>query len=266
MPRGEADRPLAGLGVLITRPAHQAAQLARLFEQAGASVIRFPTLEIAPPADPATLDAVLARLPEFDLAVFVSANAVEQALARLRARGQSWPRGLATFGVGRATATALARHGIPAAAPEQHFDSEALLALPALQHVAGFEALILRGAGGRELLAETLAARGAQVSYAECYRRARPSADPAPLRARLARGEIHVVVITSSDGLCNLIDMLGPSGCAQLAHARIVVLSEAQAAVCRRRGLGSETLVAPEASDAAILETVKAWQRRRFSL
>jgi len=265
-PPTDPSRPLAGVGVLVTRPAHQAEGLVRLIAEAGGRAVRFPTIAIAPPADPETLAPILERLSEFDLAVFVSPNAVEQACAQLAARGIAWPAHLAAFGVGRATLAALARAGIEARAPAQRFDSEALLALPDLRDVRGRNAVIFRGDGGRELLAETLAARGARVTFAECYRRVRPAVDPAPVLAGLARGEIQVVVVTSSDGLRNLLALLGPPAREHLKRASIVVLSETQAQLCRRADIGAEVCVAPEASDEAILETVKACRGSRFSL
>lgn len=262
----DPGRPLSGVGVLITRPAHQAGRLARLIESAGGNAVRFPAIEIAPPADPAALAAVLDRLAEFDLAVFVSANAVEQAFARLRARGQHWPSSLPAACIGRATAGALGRAGVDPLTPPARFDSEALLALPALSRVRGRQVVIFRGEGGRELLAETLAERGAKVVYAECYRRVRPRADPTPLIERFRRNEIHAVCITSTDGLRNLHDVLGEAGREHLAHTPVVVLSAAQAAACRRLGVAAEPLIATEASDEAILEALKAWRLRRFSL
>ncbi|HEY8554144.1 MAG TPA: uroporphyrinogen-III synthase [Burkholderiales bacterium] len=263
----DPEAPLAGIGVLVTRPAHQAAPLARLIEQAGGTAILFPAIEIAPPRDPAALEAVLDRLDTFDLAVFVSPNAVEQTFRALRARDRSWPPQLAAACVGRATAAALERHGVSVAAvPERQFDSEALLAHPRLADVAGRRIVIFRGDGGRELLAETLRARGAEVTYAECYRRAPPPADPGPLIERWRRGEIAIVTITSSDALRNLYDALGDEGRALLLCTPIVVLSEAQAEACRRLGFATRPLVAAQPSDEAILERIKAWRARAFSL
>ena len=88
--------------------------------------------------------------------------------------------------------------------------------------------MIFRGDGGRELLGDTLRARGATVDYVECYRRARPAADAGPLVRALERGEIDAVVVSSSEGLRNLFDMVGEAGRQRLQrtplfapHARI---------------------------------------------
>jgi uroporphyrinogen-III synthase len=72
--------------------------------------------------------------------------------------------------------------------------------------------VIFRGAGGREALAETLRARGATVEYAECYRRVRPEFDAAPLLEAWARKGVDAVTVTSSEGLRNFADMIGPAG------------------------------------------------------
>lgn len=255
---------LQGVGVLVTRPVHQAEPLARLIERAGGTAVRFPTIEIAPPADLGALHAVLDRLSEFDLAIFVSPNAVAEVFARLGAR--SWPPHLAVACVGQASARALAEYGVGAMAPQNRFDSESLLALPALQAMAGKRVIIFRGDGGRELLADTLVARGAAVTYAECYRRVRPANDPDPLIERWRRGGIDIVSITSTDGLRNLYDMLGETGRDRLLATPVVVLSAAQADACRRLGFAAEPLIAHSASDEAILDAIQTWQLGRFSL
>ena len=78
---------LRGARVLVTRPAHQAEALVQLIESTGGEALRLPTIEIAAPADPAALDAMLDRLHEFAFAIFISPNAVIQVAPRLRARG-----------------------------------------------------------------------------------------------------------------------------------------------------------------------------------
>lgn len=72
--------------------------------------------------------------------------------------------------VGSATAQALAKLGITALVPKNH-DSEGLLALPELDNIAHSNFIIVRGDGGRELIADDLRRRGATVHYFESYRR-----------------------------------------------------------------------------------------------
>ena len=167
--------PLAGLGILVTRPAHQADRLCELIKQAGGRALRFPVIEILPPHDTAPLAALIDTLDDADIAIFISANAVEHGLALLRAR-RDLPAALKLAAIGRSTGAALrATLGRgPDICPAERFDSEALLALEAMQKVHGKRIVIFRGEGGREVLAETLRARGATVEYADVYRRARP--------------------------------------------------------------------------------------------
>jgi uroporphyrinogen-III synthase len=257
---------LAGIGVLITRPAHQAEHLAKLIEAEGGAVIRFPTIEIAPPTDPGPLLAVLDHLADYHLAIFISPNAVDQTFGWLRAAKREWPKRLPIACVGRATAAAVGKQGLNATTPTERFDSEALLGLSLLQDVADKKVVIFRGDGGRELLGNTLKLRGAVVTYAECYRRLQPRGGVEELIDAWRRGEIQIVSVTSSDGLRNLHDMLGETGRGWLQDTPVVVLSQSQAAVCRELGCVAPVLTANEASDEAILEAVKTWRREHFSL
>ncbi len=253
--------PLAGVGVLVTRPAHQAEPLCTLVADAGGTPIRFPAIDIAPPTDPRAADAVIDALERFDLAIFISANAVERGVAAVRTR-RSWPPGLVTASIGAATARALVERGLaPALRPEQRFDSEALLEHPALGDMRGKRVVIFRGEGGRELLAETLRARGAEVAYAEVYRRALPVADPAPLLARWRAGEVDVAVITSVEGAQNLCTLLGDAGCRLLQATPLVVASGRVLQQARDLGVGRVARVARSSSDQGLLEAVIAWRR-----
>jgi uroporphyrinogen-III synthase len=247
---------LAGIGVLVTRPVHQAEPLARAIETAGGITIRFPTIAILPPADPTSVRLALARIAEYDFAIFVSPNAVEGALG---SDGQPWPPTVSVVAVGPGTARALAVHGIDKPLVPARYDSEGLLALAPLAHVAGKQVAIFRGNGGRELLGDTLAARGARVTYVECYRRVRATADAGALRQHLGRGDVHVLVSTSAQGMRYLCDMVDATDLSTLRRLPNVVLNEAQAAVARTLGF-AHVIVAPDASDMAILDAIRAWR------
>jgi uroporphyrinogen-III synthase len=262
--RAADARPLSGVRVLVTRPRGQADHLSRLIEQAGGEAIRFPVIEIVAPSDPAALHQLLDRLDDFGLAIFVSANAVERGLAAVGTRRRAWPARLRVAAVGAATARVLREQGFTdVIAPAQRFDSEALLDLPALRAVSGQRIVIFRGEGGRELLAETLRARGAHVEYAECYRRALPTTDTGPLRQRLLDGAIDIVTLTSVEAARNLHSLLGISA-QPLSQLPAVVVSERIAQTCREFGL--QPIVANEASDEAVVEVLQAWRAAQKTL
>jgi uroporphyrinogen-III synthase len=205
-------KPLAGKGIVVTRPAHQAHTLARLISGAGGKPLPFPVIEIRDIEDPAPVLALIDRLHEFNVAIFVSPNAAEKGLALVKRR-RAWPQKLKAAAVGSGGVKALQRHGVTdVIAPQGRYDSEALLELPAFSLVYGKRFVVFRGAGGRELISETLTERGALVEYAECYRRVRPDNDVAPLLRAWERNELDAIAVTSSEGLHNLLDMIGARG------------------------------------------------------
>jgi len=241
---------LAGAGVLITRPAAQAENLCRLVSAAGGRPIAFPTMEILPACD---LDAARRLLAEpWDLILFVSRNAVEHGCALRPPAGFG---GAAIGAVGRATAAALHAAGLPPQlVPAAGFDSESLLALPELTAVAGRRALIVRGEGGRALLGETLAARGAEVHYAEVYRRSVPAVEIGPQLAQW-RSEVGFITATSNEVLNNLLLMVGDDARDWLLARPLVVISERGATGAMQSGFRT-VAVADEASDSGIVEAL----------
>lgn len=257
---------LADLTVLVTRPAGQADELVRLIESAGGRALRFPAVEIAEPADTAALKAILRGLPSFDWAIFISPNAVNKTFNLLKAQGE-WPRNVRVAGIGKGSATALKHFGIAnPLVPSGRFDSEGLLASPPLQDIHGKRIVIFRGDGGREALGDTLAARGAEVTYAECYRRIKPRADAGPLLRAWARGELHVVTLTSVQSLHNLFDVLGKLGQQWLLKTPTVVVSERIADACRELRFKAPVIVAENASDAAVVAAISSWRERQNAL
>jgi uroporphyrinogen-III synthase len=207
---------LAGRHVVVTRPAGQAAHFATALTEAGAIPVLYPVLEIRDIEDFSPLLDVAIRLDSFDLAVFVSPNAIERALAVILPR-RAWPASLRVAALGKSSERELARHGIhDVISPALRFDSEALLELPELIDVRGKRVIIFRGDGGREVLGDTLKARGASIDYVTCYRRARPLLDPAPLLKLWEQGRLDAVTLTSSEGLRNFFDMVGHLGQAWL--------------------------------------------------
>jgi uroporphyrinogen-III synthase len=254
---------LAGLGVLVTRPAHQADGLCHLIEQRGGRALRFPVLEILPPSDPGPLQDVIGGLDDYGWAIFISANAVERALVPILS-ARRWPSATRIAVIGRSSEQALQRHGLRAdLCPTGRFDSEALLALPAMQQVEGARVVIFRGEGGREHLADSLRDRGAQVDYVAAYRRARPEVDVAPLLTQWRAGAIDIVLVTSAESLHNLVAMTGAQGGELLRRTPLLVVSERMLPVLQQQGFEQPPVLAANATDDAVLEALLAWQAAR---
>jgi uroporphyrinogen-III synthase len=249
---------LRGRRIVVTRPAGQNEHLARLIRAEGGEPIAFPALDIAAPADLRALAAVAGRLGAYDLAVFVSPTAVEQAM---RVIGTRWPAGLRAAAVGPGSEQALRRHGVSEViVPAGQFDSEGLLERPELADLAGRRIVVFRGDGGREILGDTLRRRGAAVDYVECYRRVRPSADPTPLLQAWDRGEIDAVTISSSAGLEHLFDVLGEAGRQRLRETPLFAPHHRIAA--RARALGCRRVTETAPGDAGLAAALAAfWEK-----
>lgn len=253
-------RPLEDVGVVVTRPAHQAGNLAGLIERAGGRAVLFPTLEIFDAQDMGPLSGVIDRLEQFDLAIFISPNAVNAAMNRIRAQ-RAWPKGLRCAAVGKGSAKALARFGgEDVLVPQGRFDSEALLALPELQDVADKRVVVFRGEGGRELLSEELIRRGADLTMVECYRRGKPvSGDVDALLKQWVRGEIDVITVTSGESMRNLFDLVGKLGQQWLKKTPVFAFHENIAEVARE--LGVEQVFVTPAGDEGLLSGLIEWQK-----
>ena len=239
---------LHGAGIVITRPARQAAGLASEIAALGGKPLVFPAIVILPPADASALREAQRRLADYDIAVFVSGNAVEYGVGDAAA----WPAHLPALAPGTGTAAALVAVGIHnVRIPATTMDSEGLLTLPELANVAGKRIVVFRGETGRELLKSALEARGASVTQVECYRRARPEGGASGLIEAWREKRIDAVTLTSSEGLDNLWAILDAEGQRYLAATPAFVPHPRIAERAKALGL-RETILTPPA-DAGLL-------------
>jgi len=250
---------LHGLRVVVTRPLEQSSRLAAAIDAAGGEACLFPLIEIGPPPDPAALDALIDRLDDFQWAVFSSPTAVDRAIACIRAR-RALPTGWSIAAIGEGTQRALARHGCTdVLAPTERFDSEALLALPALADLRGRQVVIFRGQEGRSVLADGLRATGAHVEYAECYTRLAPSVGAAMLLERVRSGRLDAMVVTSSEAVRNLCAMLEriPAAPSALAPATLFVPHPRIADAARSAGF--DPVIVTGGGDSGVLAALGAF-------
>jgi uroporphyrinogen-III synthase len=212
------NKPLQSIGIAITRPIDQAKKLSALITEAGGTPILFPLIEITPLADYSQFEAVISDIKDYDWAIFISSNAVQNGMPKLIKQGI--PPNLKFAAIGPVTANELQSFGaklvLTPLSHVQHgdenkvrFDSESLLALPEMYAVKNKKILIVRGVGGRDVLAETLKARGAQVTFAECYQRTNPQTNCDLLAQLYTDKKLYGIVVTSSEAMRHLLDLAG---------------------------------------------------------
>lgn len=253
--------------VVITRPLAQAQPWAEQLAAAGFNTRLINLLEIRPLQQPEQQRAIQNRIMDFDLyqkAIFVSQNAVHQAMDWLDRYWPQLPIGIDYFAVGATTARELAAYGLAvtdlAQAESGSMTSETLLQAPGLQAVAGEKIIIFRGLGGRGHLGDELRARGAQVDYCELYARCLPEQATTELAAWLAEvgASPWVLAVHSGESLRHLLLLmaaLNPQQQQQLRQAWLLLPSERVCQQAQAAGF-SRCILAENATDQAMTQAL----------
>jgi uroporphyrinogen III methyltransferase / synthase len=245
-------RPLFGKTVLVTRPEHQADELADRLTELGARVLRQPVITISPPEDRAAFSAAVTRATGYDWIVFSSANGVEAFFTELAAQGLDarslYRKQIAV--IGPATSDALLAHGLFCDLQPEEYRAEALA--DALAPLAGgMNVMLIRASRGRDVLYQELLSAGSLVEQTIAYR----SEDVAELRpeiaAALEAGEIDWVTVTSSAIARSLVKLAGDS----LKRTKLVAISPLTAGVLAELGYPA-TAVAEEFTSAGVVAAV----------
>jgi uroporphyrinogen-III synthase len=198
--------------VIVTRPAPAGPRLHQRLLQAGRDAVWWPAFQVGPAPDSRRVHSTLARLADFDLAIFVSPAAVDAVAGLLDA---PWPGSTTIGAVGAATEAAVRQ--------QLQLPREARVIAPATEGAAGSEAfwsewtrrrgvarraLILRAQHGREWLGDRLAAAGTEVEMLAVYTRAGGALDDSA-RRRLRQwvaAEAPVISIVSSSEAIEALD------------------------------------------------------------
>ncbi|MFQ2631382.1 uroporphyrinogen-III synthase [Aeromonas sp. R7-2] len=236
---------------LVVRPAAQANQLVQMLRQRGHAPLCCPLLETRPGCD---LPHLGDMLREADLVIAVSMHAIHFAHHFLLQTGQTWPH-IDYFAVGQASADAFAEAGIQALCPADP-RSEGLLALPALQGVSGRRVLILRGNDGRDLIARTLASRGALVHYCATYERHYPDLDGDALTRHWQAAGLDSLLITSGELLQRLLALVPGPQHPWLYDRLLVVPSPRVAEMAEGAGF-TRIVIAQGASNQALVAALE---------
>lgn len=245
-----AEHPLQGLHIAVTRPVGQAHSLCDAITQLGGIPISYPLLAVTAINDYAKFNQQLQKLSTTDWAIFISSNAVDFAMPLVVQRYPLLPSQLKFAAIGPQTADALKAYAIhEVLIPEQRFDSETLLSLPQMQAVKNKRVAIFRGLGGRELMADTLQSRGAEVYFAESYQRINPQSNTDILDQYWQQKKLDALVVTSSEAMRYLLTLA--ANAPWLTHVTLCVNHERIAELPKARGL--KVLVADAPGDEAML-------------
>lgn len=250
---------LKELKVLVTRPEHQAQGLCQALESAGATPLPFPVIEIAEPQDGNKALETFKQLEQCQWLIFVSANAAEYGVALLEKHQITLPEHVKLAAVGQATAKKLAQLGLKnIITPKDRFDSEGLLLLDDLADLTDSKVIIVRGQGGRETLAEGLTQRGAEVRYAEVYRRCKPAKKLDNQILQTAQ----IAIVTSNEGLNNLWQMASQKQRSHLKQLPLLVMSERNHQHATKLGYKGEVVIAQQQNDEGLMVALRQWQQR----
>lgn len=248
--------PLLGKRVLVTRPAHQAADFMVALRALGAEPVSFPTIEIRPVEETRSLDEAIVRLARtnsYDWLVLTSANGVAAFWERLNALSLD-SRALAPAriaAIGPATAESLIRHSItPDLVPEVYTAEGVLEAFDRLGAVAGLRFLLARADIARKTLAEGLIERGAYVDEIPAYR-------TVPVQGEQTPPAADIVTFTSSSTVQGYVNCLAGRSPAEVLRAvQVVCIGPITAATARALGMPISA-VADEYTIEGLINTLK---------
>lgn len=245
--------------LLLTRPAAESAQLAATLAAAEVFSCSLPLLEIEALNETVEQRELIQKLAGYCAVIAVSKPAARLGLQLLKRHWSQMPRQLSWFAVGVATAEILADYGLAVSCPDCADASEGLLALPELAAAVAVSqprVLIMRGEGGRELIAERLRGQGVTVDYLQLYRRSLPTYSSALLLELLTTQRLNGLLISSGAGLTHLLQLAGADW-PRVAQLALFVPSARVAE--QARAAGAEHVVECRgASAAALLAALRA--------
>lgn len=243
----------SGWRLLLTRPAEECAALASCLAEDGIHSSSLPLLTIEPLAETPELRSLFLDLDRYSAVIVVSKPAARLGLELLDRYWPQPPANQCWFSVGAATGEILADYGLTVVWPTAVEDSEALLALPELATALAVpqpRVLILRGEGGRELIADSLRSQGLAVDYVELYRRVLPDYPPGTLLKRIRTERLNGLQVSSGQGFEHLRQLAAADWPALL---RIPLFVPSPRVAELARAAGSQTVVDCHGASATAL-------------
>ena len=256
-----------GAPVIVTRPAAPGQRLTAALRNRGGDVAWWPAFDILPPADESAVRRALAQLADYDLAIFVSPNAVHATAERL---GRDWPAETVIGAVGASTRDA--------ALAELRGAANATVVAPDDRDESGSEGfwrawratgrsarrvLLLRAAAGRNWIVDQLRAEGAEVDalavYDRCPHRL-PPGELARLRAWMQRGVVPAVIVTSTEAVGAIVDQVrGVEGAAEWLQAGRAIATHPRVAQ-RLQAAGFQDVATVDSDDSSVVRKLESFE------
>ncbi|MFI0489678.1 MAG: uroporphyrinogen-III synthase [Yersinia sp. (in: enterobacteria)] len=247
--------------ILVSRPSPAGEELVSRLRALGRVAWHAPLINFSPGSDLPKLPALLHNMQAGDLVFALSQNTIRYANPMLKRNNLSWPTQLSYYAIGRTTALALhTASRLHVTYPPMGETSEMLLSLPDLQNVSGKKVLLLRGNGGRELLGQSLAERGASVTFCECYQRSPVYYNGSEQSADWQRAGVDILVITSGEMLQQIYTLVPDYyRSSWLLRCRLIVVSDRIATLAAQMGW-SDIRVAENADNDALIRALQDFQ------
>jgi len=235
-----------------------------MLRQAGIVSVNFPTIAIKASSQTPFLNNLQDNIEQFDIALFVSRNAVDFTFNYLQA--DKLPPTLQLGVIGKGTWMALQNQGVDShIIPAESYNSEGLLASQVLLDVKGKNVIIFRGQQGRSLLGDTLRKRGARVDYQEVYQRVLPDYSAGLIEKLTATHFPDLAIFTSAEGLSNCFQLLSDEMAQTLRSIPWLLISERMRETARNLGHNADIIIAISASDEGIVQAIQSWQQTNLN-
>jgi uroporphyrinogen-III synthase len=235
-----ADNPLRGWRILVTRASHQAFGLSDPLRQLGATVVEIPTIEIRGTGNYAALEQALLKIDHYDTLSLTSVNGVEIFFGRYNRMGLPIVdmQHLRVVAIGPATAMAIQSEGLSVSIVPEKYVAESVVEALRGKISQWSRVLIVRAKVARDLLPTELQKMGARVDVIEAYETHVPEGASEKLEKlfRDPAGKPHVITFTSSSTANNFLGLLRDNARAFLENAHLASIGPVTSDTLRQAG------------------------------
>jgi len=217
-------KPLFGKRVIITRATRQASVLADKISALGGEAWEFPTIEIAPPLSFEQMDEAINRIETYQWIIFTSVNGVQSFFDRLKFLRKDVRdlKGIKLCAIGPRTQAEIEQFGLIVDCIPKEYKAEAIVEGLSDKIASGESVLLPRAETARELLPQSLSAKGVIVDEVPAYRTTQGKGNVQLLTELLQSKQAHAVTFTSSSTVTTFVNMLNADNLSELLQGVVV--------------------------------------------